>query len=198
MNVFIAHAQIERLQMSKPESSTPHSPVAPPLCCSQSLQREPRLHCPQRALLQPQLPSTSHQLATVRAPWHWMGLRRAPKSSCRRYSPMPAHLAAASVLKSLDASLSSAEQHTALTLIVHCLAGLGCEFNFALDHRMRHIQYPWNYPYTFELGSEGRLTQVAGMQHDDSGMTHRIKDETWAGSAESIRAGTYAHSHLRS
>jgi hypothetical protein len=59
------------------------------------------------------------------------------------------------------------------------------------------MSYPWGYPYTFELGSEARLTQVATMQHDSSGMSHRIQDETWAESAEVIRAGAYKFACLR-
>lgn len=53
------------------------------------------------------------------------------------------------------------------------------------------MAYPWGYPYTFELGEEAKLTQVATMQHDSTGISHRIKDDTWAGSAAAIRAGEF-------
>ena len=51
------------------------------------------------------------------------------------------------------------------------------------------LGYPWQHPYTFELASDARLTQVGTMQHDSSGASHRIVDTTWAGSAEAIVAG---------
>ena len=51
------------------------------------------------------------------------------------------------------------------------------------------MAYPWNYPYTFDLQPAAKLTQIAAMQHDTSGLAHRVKDVTWAGSAESIRRG---------
>ena len=51
------------------------------------------------------------------------------------------------------------------------------------------LGYPWEHPYTFELASDARLTQVGTMQHDSSGASHRIADTTWADSAEAIVTG---------
>ena len=51
------------------------------------------------------------------------------------------------------------------------------------------LAFPWNHPYSFDMGSDAHLTQVGNMQHDSSGANHRISDTTWSGSAENIVAG---------
>jgi hypothetical protein len=51
------------------------------------------------------------------------------------------------------------------------------------------LSFPWEYPFTFDLQSGARLTEVGTMQHDSSGTTHRIADQNWTGSWEVITAG---------